>query len=65
MNRVTKTELIVGNDTREDNVSYSYGSINRNNGIKLELLENLSVVTTTNKRRNRRKDLYWCIRKNS
>lgn len=50
MNRVTKTELIVGNDTREDNVSYSYGSINRNNGIKLELLENLSVVTTTNKK---------------
>lgn len=50
MNRVTKSELIVGDDNKESNISYSYGSINRNTGLKLELLENLSITTTTNKK---------------
>lgn len=48
MNRTVKTELIVGNDSKESHISYSYGSINRNNGYGIDTLDNLSVVTTTN-----------------
>lgn len=50
MNRITKTELVVGSDSKITNTSYSYGSINRNNGRNLELLENLNIVTVTNDR---------------
>lgn len=50
MNRTTKTELVVAGDSKITNTSYSYGSINRNNGKTLETLENLNIVTVTNDR---------------
>ncbi|MCR5736444.1 MAG: DUF6531 domain-containing protein [Eubacterium sp.] len=50
MNRTTKTELVVDGDSKITNTSYSYGSINRNNGRSLEILENLNIVTVTNDR---------------
>ena len=49
MNRSVKAELIVGKESKATNTSYSYGSINRNNGYVIEVLDNLNVVTVTNK----------------
>lgn len=50
MNRAVKTELIVGDDSKVTNTSYSYGSLSRNTGFAHERLDNISIVTTTNKK---------------
>lgn len=49
MNRVVKTELIVGDDSKVTNTSYLYGSLNINNGFALELIDNAKIVMVTNK----------------
>lgn len=49
MNRVVKTELIVDKDSRVTYTSYSYGSLNRNDGFAFELINNANIVTITNK----------------
>ncbi len=50
MNRAVKTELIVEGESKVSNITYSYGSLNRNNGQSLEVMNNVSIVTTTNKK---------------
>ncbi len=50
MNRAVKTELIVEGESKVSNITYSYGSLSRNNGLSLEVMNNASIVTTTNKK---------------